>query len=119
RGSDPDHSYAAVVQAKAPVAGDRILVTIEQQGNQPRYNLRRFRLAVTSAPNPWGGLGLPDKIQAIVAAPRSQRSEAQQKDLADYYRGIAPVRESDRRRLRELRREIVALAIPTAMTLRE
>jgi len=119
RGSDPDHSYAAVIQPQAAVAGDRVVIALEHQGKQPRYNLRHFRLSVTSSPHPWGGLGLPEKVQAIVATPRSQRTEAQRKELADYYRGIAPARERDRQRLRELRKEMVALAIPTAMTLRE
>jgi len=119
-GSDPNHSYAAVIQPAAPVGpGGQVAITLEHRGKQPRNNLRRFRLSVTSAPNPWGGLALPDKVQAIVATPRSQRSEAQEKDLAAYYRGVSSSWEPDRRKLRELRKALVELAIPTAMTLRE
>jgi mono/diheme cytochrome c family protein len=119
-GSDPSHSYTAVVQSAAPLAaGSTIVITLEHQGKQPRHNLRRFRVSVTSSAHPWGGLGLPDKVQAIVATPRSQRSDAQLKELADYYRGISPAREPDRRKLRALRRELAELGIPTAMTLRE
>jgi hypothetical protein len=119
-GSDPNHSYTAVVQPAAPVGpGGTVAITLEHHGKQPRNNLRRFRLSVTSSPGPWGGLALPDKIRTIVATPKSQRSEAQQKELAAYYRGLSPSREPDRRKLRELRKALVELAIPTAMTLRE
>ena len=119
-GSDPSHSYAAVVQPTAPVGpGGDVAITLEHQGQQPRNNLRRFRLSVTSSPHPWGGLALPDKVLTIVAIPKSQRSEAQQKELADYYRGLSPSREPDRRKLRELRKALAELAIPTAMTVRE
>jgi uncharacterized protein DUF1553/uncharacterized protein DUF1549/cytochrome c len=119
-GGDPDRSYAAVIRPDAPVGpGGRIVISIEHQGEQPRYNLRRFRLSVTSSPRPWGGLRLPEKIQAIVATPRPERSEAQRKELSDYYRGISPALEPERRKLRALRKELAALAIPTAMTLRE
>ena len=119
-GSDPNHSYTAVVQPTAPVGpGGKVAITLEHQGKQPRNNLRRFRLSVSSSPNPWGGLALPDKIQAIVATPKPQRSEGQRKELAAYYRGLSPSREPDRRKLRELRKALVELGIPTAMTLRE
>jgi len=119
-GGDPNRSYAVVVQPKAPVAaGGTIAITLDQQGKQPRNTLRRFRVSVTSSPQPWGGLVLPDKVQPIVATPKAQRTEAQQKDLAEYYRGISPAREADRRRLRELKKELAGLGIPTAMALRE
>jgi mono/diheme cytochrome c family protein len=119
-GSDPTHSYSAVVQPAAPLAGGGTLaVTIEQQGKQPRRTLRRFRVSVSSAAAPWGGLSLPEKIRAIVATADAQRTDAQRKDLAEYYRGISPAREAERRQLRGLRRELADLAIPTAMTLRE
>jgi hypothetical protein len=119
-GSDPNHSYTAVVQAATPVGpGGTVAITLEHQGKQPRNNLRQFRLSVTSSPDPWGGLALPEKIQTIVATPKAQRSDTQQKELAAYYRGLSPSREPDRRKLRELRKALVDLAIPTAMTLRE
>src|SRR5262249_49485299 len=47
------------------------------------------------------------------------RTEEQRRDLTEYYRGIAPAREGERRKLRALRKELAALAIPTAMTLGE
>ena len=119
-GSDPTRSYAAVVQPAAPLAPrGQVAITLEHQGKQPRRNLRRFRVSVTSSAHPWGGLGLPEKIQAIVATPTAQRSAAQAKDLTEYYRGISPALEPDRQTLRALRRELADLAIPTAMTLRE
>ncbi len=119
-GGDANRSYSVVVQPPAPLAaGGTVAITLEHQGKQPRNTLRRFRVSVTSSPQPWGGLALPDKVQAIVATPTAQRTETQQKDLLEFYRGISPAREADRRKLRELRKELAGLDIPTAMTLRE
>jgi hypothetical protein len=118
-GWDPSRSYAAVVRTRAPIGPGRVALTLEHGGPQPRYNLRRFRLSVTSSPNPWGGLGLPDKVQSIVATPKPQRSESQEKDLAEYYRGVSPALEPERRKLRALKKDVTNLDIPTAMVLRE
>ncbi|PYQ08829.1 MAG: hypothetical protein DMF82_00645 [Acidobacteria bacterium] len=114
-----DRDPETIVPQVPVVAGGTIAITLEQQGKQPRNTLRRFRVSVTSSPQPWGGLVLPDKVQAIVATPKARRTEAQQKDLAEFYRGISPAREADRRKLRGLKKELADLNIPTAMTLRE
>jgi hypothetical protein len=118
-GWDPSRSYAAVIRARAPIGPGRIAITLEHRGKQPRHNLRRFRLSVTSSPNPWAGLALPDKVQAIVSTAEPRRSEEQKKELAEYCRGLSPALEPDRRKLRALRKELVDLDIPTAMVLRE
>ncbi|MDX1565091.1 MAG: DUF1549 and DUF1553 domain-containing protein, partial [Phycisphaeraceae bacterium] len=52
----------------------------------------RFRLAVTADPGPLkaGGSGLPGKISKILKIASTQRSAAQNKELANYFRTIAP-----------------------------
>jgi cytochrome c553 len=119
-GSDPSRSQTAVFQPKQPLpSGGMLTVTLEHQGPKPKHNLRRFRLSVTSAANPWGGLALPERLRLPPAPGRPEDPEAKRKALADYYRSMAPALEADRRKLRALRKELSALAIPTAMVLRE
>jgi hypothetical protein len=119
-GFDPSRSQTAVFQPKQPLpAGAKVVLTLEHQGLKPRHNLRRFRVSVTSAANPWGGLALPEKLRLPPAPGRPEDPEAKRKELAAYYRSIAPALEADRRKLRALRKELADLAIPTAMVLRE
>jgi hypothetical protein len=118
-GSDPNRSYAAVIGSRAPIGPGRIAITLEHRGKQPRHNLRRFRLSVTSSPHPWAGLALPERLRSIVSVAEARRSEEQRKELAEYYRSLSPALEPDRRKLRALRKELADLDIPTAMVLRE
>jgi cytochrome c553 len=119
-GFDPSRSQTAVFQPKAPLAaGATLTITLEHQGRQPKHNLRRFRLSVTSEPNPWGGLPLPERLRTGAAPATGEKADKQREALSAYYRSIAPALEPDRRKLSALRKDLAALAIPTAMVMRE
>jgi mono/diheme cytochrome c family protein len=123
-GSDPSRGQTAVFQPHEPLAaGATLTFVLEHQGTQPRQSLRRFRLSVTSAANPWGGLLLPERLRPPAGSTATAPTEAelkQQRDaIAAYYRSIAPALETDRRKVRTLRQELADLAIPTAMVLQE
>jgi hypothetical protein len=120
-GSDPTRPQTAVFQPQAPIpAGGTLTIALEHKGPQARYALRRFRVSVTSASNPWGGLALPERFRQPPTAETPAEAEKQHREaMAAYYRSIAPALEADRRKLRTLRQEMAALAIPTAMVLRE
>jgi hypothetical protein len=118
---ETDRSHVAVFQAREPVGGPEgsvLAVTLEHSGKQAQ-TLRHFRLSVTASPKPFGGIGLPEPLRAILATRDADRTLEQKKQLAEHYRSIAPTLEPDRRRLRALKKERSELAIPTAMTLRE
>jgi uncharacterized protein DUF1553/uncharacterized protein DUF1549/cytochrome c len=117
---DPSRSQTAVFQPRKPLEpGATVTITLAHQGSKPKHNLRQFRLSVTSAAHPWGGLALPERLRLPPAPGRPEDPEAKRKALTDYYRSIAPALEADRSRLRALRKDVSALAIPTAMVLRE
>ncbi|HVR71582.1 MAG TPA: PSD1 and planctomycete cytochrome C domain-containing protein, partial [Vicinamibacteria bacterium] len=119
-GFDPSRSQTAVFQPGEPLAaGAALTLMLEHYGRQPKHNLRRFRLSVTSDANPWGGLPLPERLRTGGAPGTPEQAGKQREALAAYYRSIAPALEPDRRTLRALRQEVTALGIPTAMVLRE
>jgi hypothetical protein len=119
-GADPTRSQTAVFQPAEPIpAGATLTITLAHESAQPRHNLGRFRLSMTSAANPWGGLPLPERLGAG-SPPKTPDDARKHRDaLSAYYRSIAPALAPDRRKLRALRRDLGALAIPTAMVLRE
>jgi hypothetical protein len=96
-----------------------LTLALEHAGARPRHNLRRFRVSATSAANPWGGLALPERLRPPGRPASAEEEKKQREAVAAYYRSIAPALEADRRRLRALRKDLAALAIPTAMVLQE
>ena len=68
------------------------------------HQLGKFRVSVTSAARPVHaeGAGMPENVTAILAATADERTEEHQKELAAYYRSIAP-------QLAETRNEIASL----------
>src|SRR5258706_344990 len=115
-------SHVAVFRTRdlLPVLeGSVLVVTLEHQSELKQRTLRRFRLSGTASPQPFGGIALPEEIQAILATPDASRTADAKKQIADYYRSIAPSLEPDRRRLRAAEKQRVDLAIPTAMVMRE
>ncbi len=118
---ETDRSHVAVFQARDPVRGPEgacLVVTLEHAG-KGKQALRRFRLAVTQSPRPFGGIRLTESLRAVLETREAGRTAEQKKKLGEYYRSITPSLEADRRRLRALKKERADLAVPTAMVMRE
>ena len=79
--------------------GTRLVFQLDQL-HGGGHLIGRVRLAITSAPRPVRLNSLPDPIAAILAVAPSDRSPAQQKELASYHRNL------------ELDRQIAALPPP-------
>ena len=71
--------------------GSTLTFTLEFQSQYPRHEIGKFRLALTTNPNPAETQAAPDKIRTILALAAEQRSEQQKKELASCYRTIAPL----------------------------
>jgi hypothetical protein len=99
--------------------GSTLAVILEQYAGSAKSTLGRFRLSATSSANPWGGVQVPEEIRKILDTSRPARTAEQTKTLTDYFRPLASSLDAPRARLAELRRELDAIPIPTAMVLRE
>jgi hypothetical protein len=98
-------SHWAAFIAAAPIAGLKnplLRFTLQQQFEQPRHTLGRFRLSATTDRSVLKRTGISAEILALVDTPAAERSAAQQAKLAAHYRTLAPS-------LKPLRDEIAAL----------
>jgi hypothetical protein len=83
-----------VLELAAPWAGGPsgvLTVRLRHSPLHPYQHVGRFRLAAHALPQPDAGLeGLPEKVLEAVRLPAEQRKPAQVRDVAAYYRGVAP-----------------------------
>lgn len=105
-----------VLVAKTPVDG-LIRVTIRQDSEFTGQALGRFRLTATAAADPSTIVKVRAKLWPILTA--TNRTPDQQKELATYFRTIAPSLAATRDALRETRSELDKLGIVTALVMGE
>lgn len=97
---------AALETGSDVAAGDLKVALRQEYGGQ--HTLGRFRISATASPRPiraGGDLGIPKPILEILAVEPAKRTEQQGRDLAAYYRGIAPELGETRKALAELQRQ--------------
>jgi hypothetical protein len=100
-------------------AGARLRIRLKHQGAVVGQALGRFRLSVTSGSNPARVVEIPARLRPILAIAAADRTEQQRKDLSASYRSVAPSLKPARDRVAELQKALRALAIPTALVMRE
>jgi mono/diheme cytochrome c family protein len=103
----------------APFAGGpetRILVRIRHSERHPYQHLGRFKLSVHHAPDPDAHpSSLPENVLKALRVPAAERKPNEHRDLAAYYRTVAPELAALREGLRTTTeaREYLALEIPS------
>jgi len=98
--------YAASFEFKEGALGDAgslLAITLVQR-NGTNQTLGRFRVSATTQPLPVRET--PEKIKQILAVGTAERTDEQQKELANYYRAFAPSLTKVNERLAELRKEL-------------
>ena len=71
--------------------GDTLTIALQQNLDNPQHTIGLFRLSATTAPRPVKVTdAAPPNISAILAIAPPQRSEPQLKEVAAYFRTIAP-----------------------------
>jgi mono/diheme cytochrome c family protein len=95
------------------------VVTVRLKQSFPGQSIGRFRLAVTTAENPFVVVDVPVRLRPILELAPTARTEAQRKDLSALFASLAPSRQPARERLASLERTIDALGIPSTLVMRE
>ncbi len=98
--------------------GAKLTVRLGQNSGAAQHAIGRFRISVTAHPQPVrADQQPPANIAALVAIAAADRTDAQQKELAAYYRSISPALDPQRTKLKELEQAKAALqaAIPTTL----
>ena len=115
----------AVFVADAPFgfeSGTTLKIRLRFESGLAEHVIGRFRLAFTTAKAPSLNLVPPPKIAALLETPEAERTEAQVKEIREYYRGTLSAE------IRPFRDELAALrkaegaidrAIPTTMVMKE
>jgi hypothetical protein len=93
-------AHEAIFEPAEPFSiGDAGTLTfrLQFQSQFAQHEIGHFRLSLTTAPNPAGRMGIPEKVRSVLAIDPVKRSDSQRKELAAYYRTIAsalqPLRE--------------------------
>lgn len=106
-----------VAPAKSPGLGLRI--RLKHQGAVVGQSLGRFRLSVTSSNAPQRVVEISARLRPLLKVAPAQRTERERNDLAGFYRGVAAPLKPTRDRVADLTKKLKALAIPTALVMRE
>ncbi|HZB26534.1 MAG TPA: PSD1 and planctomycete cytochrome C domain-containing protein [Vicinamibacterales bacterium] len=99
--------------------GTRLRMSLKHLSTAVGQAIGRFRLSVTGSATPQRIVEIPARLRPVLDLAPAARTEQQQKDLAAFHRTVAPSLKPARERLAALQREVRALAIPTALVMRE
>jgi hypothetical protein len=83
-------NHVATFECKQPLAGDTTTVlqfVLDQQFQDNKHTIGRFRISVTTAPAPLH-FGLPENILQIVQTAVETRTDEQKQALLDYFKSI-------------------------------
>ncbi len=99
-------SHTAVFELEKPLPGEgaELTVRLEFKSQYPNHHIGKLRLALTGESNPTRLL-MPSKSREVLAIALDKRTESQQKELASYYRSIAPVLQPARDELASLEKQ--------------
>ena len=78
-----------------------------------------FRLSVTTAADPTTIVNISHRLRPLLARPAEQRTPAEQKELADNYRSVAPSLRAARKQVESLRKQLDAVGIVSTLIVRE
>lgn len=112
----------AVFTTAKPVGfpgGTLLTFVLNQQAEDFNQGLGRFRLSVTTDPNPLEIVKIPARLRPIIKIPAGERTEEQRKDLAAHYRSVAPLLQNTRDQLSKLREDMKALGIVNTGVMQE
>ncbi|MES2693933.1 MAG: DUF1549 domain-containing protein, partial [Verrucomicrobiota bacterium] len=94
----------------------RLVVRVKHSEKYPYQNLGRFKLGLSSLPTPDASMNsVPEAVLVAVRRPAAERNAGDKRDIANYYRTIAPelAELQQRLRLASEAREYLALDIPS------
>jgi mono/diheme cytochrome c family protein len=107
------------VRSGAVRTGLPLRIRLKHQGAVVGQPLGRFRLSVTSSSTPQRVVEISARLRPLLKLAPAERSERERNDLAAFYRSVAVPLKPTRDRIAELQKQLRALAIPTALVMRE
>jgi hypothetical protein len=100
-------------------AGAMLTIRLKHMGGSLNQGMGRFRLSVTATDEPGRIVSVPARLRQVLSIPLAERSPTQRENLSAQFRGATPSLKADRDRLGNLRGEMRALNITTALVMQE
>lgn len=99
--------------------GSILTIKLKHLGGSLNQAIGRFRLSVTSEPEPKKIVSVPARLRPVLSIAETARSEKQRTDLSAQFRALTPLLKPERDRLEKLRDELKALKITPALVMQE
>jgi hypothetical protein len=112
----------AVLAAATPFggpSGTRVELRIDHLDGTIGQGIGRFRIWVTTAPNPLEGADLAPRLRRVLTVPAAERTKAQADELAGVFRATTPLLKEARDTLAARRKALADLKIPSTLIMRE
>ena len=104
------HQLTLVLLRSVKTGQGKILLRLLQKSQHKHLLIKNFRLLGTGAESVTEFIRMPDAIRKIVGLSDQVRTDAQKKQLAGYYRTIAPELKTQQNRLAVLEHQVKELA---------
>jgi mono/diheme cytochrome c family protein len=116
-------SYQLTLTLDKPLttAGETLLKVKLKFGSEfnRRQSIGRFRLSVTSTPDPTFAVNLPAELRPILAVPLERRDAAQKEAMTKEFLATTPLLKTERDRRDKLQEELYAIRTDKALVMRE
>jgi mono/diheme cytochrome c family protein len=99
--------------------GTILTIKLKHLGGALNQGIGRFRLSVTANAEPARIVSIPARMRQILAIPAASRTKKQREDLAGQFRAVTPLLKYERERIAQLRNDMKALGIVTALVMQE
>jgi hypothetical protein len=100
-------------------SGATLTIKLKHQGGSLNQAIGRFRLSLTAAAEPKRIVSIPARLRPILSIPVAGRTQKQREDLSALFRATTPSLKRERDRLEQLKTELKALGIVTALVMQE
>lgn len=112
----------AVLLPEKPFGFDRgtvLSIRLKHNLRKSSRNIGRFRLSVTSIPDPRSVVAIPARLRPVLKIPLGQRTEEQKKKISTVFRSVTKLLESARVEKTQLEKSLADLGIVTALVMGE
>lgn len=99
--------------------GTILTIGLKHLGGSLNQGIGRFRLSVTTDAEPGRIVGIPARMRQILAIPADSRTKKQAEDLSGQFRAVTPLLKYERERITQLKKDMRALGIVTALVMQE
>ncbi len=99
--------------------GTVLTIKLKHLGGTLNQGIGRFRLSVTTTEEPKRIVSIPALLRPILSIPVAARTKKQIEDLSTQFRANTPLLKRDRDRVEQVKKEIKAMGIVTALVMQE